>query len=401
MRRGKSRARVGGHRSGALTGSMEFGMTGLIIILFAGAALTAAVIFLLLRGRRGGDLAGMLKDLQAQNTELAGRLTQIAEDGRKSQSELARTVGDRLDKVSERMGKSLEATASKTAKSMGEIETRLKVIDEAQKNITALSDDIVSLQDILSNKQSRGQFGELQLNDLVKNSLPPNAYRLQATLSNGKRPDCLILLPNPPGPIVIDAKFPLESYRALQAAENEDAKKAAARGFAADILNHVKAISKKYIIAGETAESALMFLPSEAVYAELHASFPEVVEKSFQARVWIVSPTTLMATLITIRAVLKDVRMREQAGLIQKEVGALLKDVVRLDKRVDDLAKHFGLAEKDIRLIQTSTGKITRHTERISDVQLEDSAGVEGAVEEALEQPSEELQSGPRLVAEE
>lgn len=376
---------------------MEFGITEVLLLIVA-AVLVAALVIMLVRERRGGDLDGALKDLKAQNAELAGRLTQISEDGRKSQGELAKAVGDRLDKVSERLGKSLEATSSKTAKSIGAIEARLKAFTELS---TELSGEISDLQGILSNKQARGAFGEQQLNDLVTNTLPPNAYDFQATLSNGKRADCLILLPNPPGPIVVDAKFPLESYRALQAAESDEAKKVAARDFSAALLHHVKAIGEKYIIEGETAESALMFLPSEAIYAELHAGFPKVVEKSQRARVWIVSPTTLMATLITIRSVLKDVKMREQAGLIQKEVGALLSDVVRLDKRVDDLAKHFGLAEKDIRMIQTSTGKITRRTERISDVQLEDSSSVEGAVEEALEAPSPDPRSGPRLVSEE
>jgi DNA recombination protein RmuC len=354
--------------------------------------------FLLAKKRGGGGLPKNLEEISKELATLGQRFTDLMDAGRKSQSELAKTVNERLDKVSERMGKSLEATSNKTAKSIGEIETRLKAFTELS---TELSGEISGLQGILSNKQARGQFGEQQLNDLITNTLPPNAYDFQATLSNGKRADCLILLPNPPGPIVVDAKFPLESYRALQAAESDDAKKAAARDFSTALLNHVNAIAGKYIIDGETAESALMFLPSEAIYAELHASFPKVVEKSQRARVWIVSPTTLMATLITIRSVLKDVKMREQAGLIQKEVGALLTDVVRLDKRVDDLAKHFGLAEKDIRMIQTSTGKISRRTERISDVQLEDSASAEAAVEEALEQPLPELQSGPRLVTEE
>jgi DNA recombination protein RmuC len=372
---------------------MTLEVTILLIVVIA--ALAAFAGFWLAGKKDGGDLPGILDKISQEQAALGVRLTELSDVGRKSQTELAKTVGDRLDKVSQSMGKSLEESSTKTAKSIGEIQTRLKAFTEMS---TELSGEISDLQGILSNKQERGAFGEQQLNDLVTNTLPPNAYDFQVTLSNGKRADCLILLPNPPGPIVVDAKFPLESYRALQAAETDEEKKVAARDFSTALLHHVKAIEEKYIIEGETAESALMFLPSEAVYAELHAGFPKVVEKSQKARVWIVSPTTLMATLITIRSVLKDVKMREQAGLIQKEVGALLGDVVRLDKRVDDLAKHFGLAEKDIRMIQTSTGKITRRTERISDVQLEDSASVEGAVEEALEAPSADPQSGPRLV---
>lgn len=368
------------------------------LLLIVIAALGAAALWFLVAPKKDGDsqpdyIGEISKKLDALDT----RVTDLTDSGRKSQGELTKAVNERLDKVSERMGKSLEDSSTKTAKSIGEIEARLKAFAEMS---TELSGEISGLQGILSNKQARGAFGEQQLNDLITNTLPPNAYDFQATLSNGKRADCLILLPNPPGPIVVDSKFPLESYRALQAAENGEEKKIAARDFSTAITTHIKAISGKYIIEGETAESALMFLPSEAVYAELHANFPKLVEESQRARVWIVSPTTLMATLITIRSVLKDVRMREQAGLIQKEVGALLKDVVRLDKRVGDLATHFGHAEKDIRLIQTSASKISRRTERISDVQLENSVSVEGIADEALEPPSPDQKSGPRLVGE-
>lgn len=369
-----------------------------LLLIVIAAVIAAALGFLIAQKKSGGALPGILEKISQEQAALGVRLTDLTDAGRKSQTELTKAVNERLDKVSERMGKSLDASSSKTAKSIGEIEARLKAFAEMS---TELSGEISGLQGILGNKQARGAFGEQQLNDLVTNTLPPNAYEFQATLSNGKRADCMILLPNPPGPIIVDAKFPLESYRALQAAETDDAKKVAARDFSTAITTHTKAISGKYIIEGETAESALMFLPSEAVYAELHANFPKLVEESQRKRVWIVSPTTLMATLITIRSVLKDVKMREQAGLIQKEVGALLKDVVRLDKRVDDLAKHFGLAEKDIRQIQTSTSKITRRTERISDVQLENPSSVEDVVDEVLEPPTPELQSGPRLVSEE
>ncbi|MEE8371491.1 MAG: DNA recombination protein RmuC, partial [Sphingomonadales bacterium] len=304
----------------------------LLIILVALVAGLIGFAFLRSRGGSGaaGELRSLLEDMDSRNRELSGRLAQIADDGRKSQAELTKALEDRLDKVSQRMGLSLETAAGKTAKSIGEIEIRLKVIDEAQKNIEALSSDIVGLQDILSDKQARGAFGEVQLENLVIAALPPSAYKFQETLSNGKRADCLILLPNPPGPIVVDAKFPLEGYRALREAKGEAELKKATTAFTAGVLKHVNDISERYIIAGETAESALMFLPSEAIYAELHANFPGTVDKSYKARVWIVSPTTLMATLHTIRAVLKDVRMREQAGLIQKEVGALMADIERL-----------------------------------------------------------------------
>ena len=246
------------------------------------------------------------------------------------------------------------------------------MIDKAQKNISNLSEQMVGLQDILSNRQARGAFGEIQMNDLISSILSPSAYEFQHVLSTGKRADCLIKLPNPPGSIVVDSKFPLESFQKMRNAENEIERKLAAKSFQGDILRHVKDISEKYIILGETAESALMFLPSEAVYAELHANFTDIVEKSYKARVWIVSPTTLMATLNTVRAVLKDAVMREQAGVIQKEVGKLSEDIDRLDTRVGNLRKHFKQADKDIDEIVTSSRKISSTMGRIEKLQLED-----------------------------
>ena len=279
-----------------------------------------------------------------------------------------------LDQVSHHLRSSLEESGKKTAESLGALNNRLTVIDQAQKNLTDLSTQVVGLQDILANKQARGAFGEIQLNDLVSNALPPSAYAFQTTLSNGKRADCLIRLPNPPGPIVIDAKFPLDAYHALRNAADEAAKTAAARQFRGDLVKHIGDIAQRYIIAGETAESALMFLPSEAVYAELHANFPDVVTRSFQSRVWIVSPTTLMATLNTVRAVLKDSQMREQADIIQKQVGLLLQDVQRLATRVGNLGKHFSQAETDIKEITTSADRITKRGERIQELELGEGA---------------------------
>ena len=213
---------------------------------------------------------------------------------------------ERLDTVSQGMGQRLSTSAEKTAETLGDLRKRLDVIDQAQKNIVEVSSDLSGqvggLQDILSNKQARGAFGEIQLNDLVRQILPPSAYRFQAQLGNGRRADCLLELPNPPGAIAIDAKFPLESYHALQAAADEVSKKAAERAFRDAMQSHIKDISERYILAGETADAALMFLPSEAVYAELHANFQAVVDASYRARVFIVSPTTLWATLNTVRA---------------------------------------------------------------------------------------------------
>lgn len=366
--------------------------------LFAGLgllALVGAVFYLLSAMRRnssemkarldeGRDShAAQMTQMMQATVSLEGRLSQMAEQNIKTQAEFSRTLEERLDKVSQRMGEGLEKTSKNTTESLSELKARLAVIDEAQKNITELSGQMVGLQDILSNKQARGAFGEIQLKDLVSQILPPSAYDFQAQMSNGKRADCLIKLPNPPGSIVVDAKFPLESYHALRNADTDAEKTAARRAFSADILKHVKDISEKYIINGETAESALMFLPSEAVYAELHANFGAVVEKSYRARVWIVSPTTLMATLNTVRAVLKDARMREQAHVIQKEIVTMMQDVSRLDDRVGKLKTHFGQANKDIDLIATSTGKITSRAEKIEGLQLEEGDKVEAVLEPA------------------
>ena len=350
-----------------------FVMVGLVL------ALGIVVVVLHLRvenARRQGEwsaqqLTGTAQALAAAQQELGGRLTQMAEQTAAERAELSRALQDRLDGVSKRLGEGLEQSATKTAATLGELGKHLNVIDQAQKNITELAGQVISLQDILDNKQARGAFGEIQLQDLVGAILPPSAYDFQASLSNGRRVDCLVRLPNPPGPIAIDSKFPLESYHTLRNARDEGALKQAQRDFRMAILRHVSDIRERYVLPGETTDSALMFLPSEAIYAELHANFADAVEQSYRQKVWIVSPTTLMATLNTVRAVLKDAKMREQAGLIQAEVLNLLDDVTRLDKRVDNLRRHFGQAEGDLKEIGTSAGKIMRRAERIEEVHLE------------------------------
>ncbi|WP_170406120.1 DNA recombination protein RmuC [Ruegeria arenilitoris] len=279
-----------------------------------------------------------------------------------------------LAEMQERMKETLHGSSKQTATSLTQLQERLAAIDKAQDNITKLSGDVLSLQDILSNKQTRGAFGEIQLNDIVSKALPSDSYVLQATLSNGKRADCLIRLPNPPGPIVIDSKFPLEAYEALVGAGNDMELKAAVQMFRSTVRKHITDISAKYIVDGETADGALMFLPSEAVYAELHAKFPELVQESFSKRVWIVSPTTCMATLNTMRAILKDARMREQAGAIRKELGLLHKDVERLGERVGNLDRHFGQAAKDISEIKISAEKAGRRAQRLDNFDFEELA---------------------------
>ena len=327
-----------------------------------------------------GALGQRVQALGDGQQQLAGGLNQVVESQAAAQANLLQHLEKRLAQVNQQMGENLQGSARRTAHSLGELQERLKTIDKAQENITRLSGDVLSLQDILSNKQTRGAFGEIQLNDIVSKALPADSYKLQHTLSNGKRADCLIHLPNPPGPIVIDSKFPLEAYEALRNAGNQAQLNEAARLLRTSVKKHIKDISDRYILEGETADGALMFLPSEAVYAELHANFPELVRDGFAARVWIVSPTTCMATLNTMRAILKDARMREQAGAIRRELGLLYSDVERLGTRVENLDRHFGQAAKDISDIKISADKAGRRARRLDNFDFEELAPEENKI---------------------
>ncbi|HBZ43407.1 MAG TPA: DNA recombination protein RmuC [Maritimibacter sp.] len=305
---------------------------------------------------------------------MEARLAEVQHQMQERLHENAMRSARSLSDLQEKMNETLSGSTVKTTKSLTELQERLATIDKAQANIEKLSGDVLSLQDILSNKQTRGAFGEIQLNDIVSKALPSDSYSFQETLSNGKRADCLIHLPNPPGPIVIDSKFPLEAYESLRKADTPQQLTEAARMMKTAVRAHIKAISAKYIIEGETADGALMFLPSEAVYAELHANFPEIVREGFDARVWIVSPTTCMATLNTMRAILKDARMREQAGAIRKELHLLFADVNRLGDRVENLDRHFHQASKDIADIKISAEKAGRRAQRLDNFDFEELA---------------------------
>ncbi len=355
------------------------------VLVIAGAALVLAVLLILILRAAGrsatmadplmrelGWLGQRVQSLSDGQERLAGGLHHVSETQVVSQTAMLQLMEQRLAEVSRQMGESLHGTSTRTARSLGELQQRLETIDKAQANIEKLSGNVLNLQDILANKQARGAFGEIQLNDIVQKALPSDAYTMQATLSNGKRADCLVHLPNPPGPIVIDAKFPLEAYEALRRAETPAQVVEGQRMMRAAVRAHIKAISEKYIIEGETADGALMFLPSEAVYAELHSNYPEVVREGFAARVWIVSPTTCMATLNTMRAVLKDARMREQAGAIRRELGELYKDVDRLVERVGNLDRHFGQAARDIEEIKVSSDKASRRARRLDNFDFEE-----------------------------
>jgi DNA recombination protein RmuC len=312
-----------------------------------------------------GAVQEQIARIAAQEAAMADRLTQAERsltEAIKGQNE---SLSVALNSQTERMTTSLGVTSA-------EIKERLAVIDAARGNIEALGNQVNTLAGILGNKQARGAFGESQMEQIIADRLPSDAFTLQATLSNGKRADCLIHLPNPPGPIAIDSKFPLESWLLLRDAVDDATRTQKLRQFSADVQKHIKDVAERYIIPGETAEGALIFVPSEAIYAELHTSLVSLVSDATRRGVYIVSPTTLWAVLGTMRALLRDVRLRTEAGRIRKEVDKMLADVVRLEDRTDSLRKHFGQMQKDVDQVETSVGAIKRGGQRIADLELDD-----------------------------
>ena len=358
----------------------------LILMMAAGGFALVVMILLLMVARAAGRAAQATAPLTNQmeylnqrvqtigdgQQQLAGGLTHVSEAQAAQQNNMLKLMEARLAAVQEQMTLNLTTNAKTTANSLGELQQRLVTIDKAQDNIQKLSGDVLSLQDILANKQTRGAFGEIQLQEIVSKALPSDAYAWQATLSNGKRADCLIHLPNPPGPIVIDSKFPLEAYEALRNATTELDTRDAVKFMRTSVKTHIKAISEKYILEGITADGAIMFLPSEAVYAELHSNFPELIREGFEARVWIVSPTTCMATLNTMRAILKDARMREQAGAIRTALRQLHRDVELVVDRVDKLNTHFNQARKDIEGISTAAERAGKRAHKLDNFDFEE-----------------------------
>ena len=364
---------------------MYFDLSPILIVLILSIVfLLILVFYLMLRPRLNSTnsnkpvidhlniVGDKIQKLSEGQERLTGGLQTVSEAQAKAQLSMINMMEERLAKVQLQMNENLSHSSRRTAQSLGDLQQRLSTIDKAQEKITKLSGDVLSLQDILSNKQTRGAFGEIQLTDIVSKALPSDGFELQATLSTGKRADCLIKLPNPPGPIVIDSKFPLEAYEALRNASSETDTSSAVRLFRTSVRKHIKDISEKYIVEGETADGAILFLPSEAVYAELHANFSDLVREGFSARVWIVSPTTCMATLNTMRAILKDARMREQAGAIRNELTLLYQDVDRLGVRVESLDRHFNQAAKDISDIKISADKAGRRAKRLDNFDFEE-----------------------------
>ncbi|WP_409457354.1 DNA recombination protein RmuC [Rhizobium sp.] len=358
-----------------------------ILLIGASLAVLAVMIalFAVLRGggqreemtQRTMDAEARLAELVRMQGEMHGRVAAMAETITSRQAELNHAVNQRLDGMTHRLGSTITEQTKSTHENLRKLQERLAVIDAAQNNIQTLAKDVVGLQAILSNKQTRGAFGQGRMETIVADGLPQGAYSFQSPLSNGTRPDCVIRMPNGAPPLVIDAKFPLEAWTAFREAASPDARRAAAQQFRRDMDVHIKDVSEKYLIAGETQDTVLLFVPSESIFAEIHEHFDAVVQKAQRSRVVIVSPSLLLLSIQVIQAVLRDQRMREQAHLIQGEVGLLMEDLTRLDDRTRKLQSHFLAAEKDIEQILTSTEKLTRRGNRITSLELETPAKAE------------------------
>ena len=351
-------------------------VAGIVVAALAAMAGLAVLVARMLRPRDDGgrslaELARLQADastrLEAMRDLLAGR-----------QAELARMVNERLDSVSHHLGQSMQASRQQTSDSLQKLNERLAVIDRAQKNIGELASQVTSLQSVLTNKQQRGAFGQGRMEIIVQDGLPKGCYQFQHTLSNRSRPDCAIFLPDQ-RPLIVDAKFPLEAVTALREARTEEERKQAAARVRADVARHVGDIAQKYLIRGETQDLALLFVPSESVYLDLHDGFDDVVQRALRAQVVIVSPSLLMLAINVIQQIQKDARMREAADRIHAEVGHLMDDLKRMHERVLKLQQHFGQANEDVRQILISAEKIEKRGARIADVEFGDDGAEEGA----------------------
>jgi DNA recombination protein RmuC len=323
-------------------------------------------------------LQAMGEALAGRQSETAGRLQAMGEALAGRQAELARVLSERLDSVSSRLGASLETNTQQTVDRLQTLHERLAVIDNAQKNLSELSSNVTSLRDVLANKQARGAFGQASMEAIVQDRLPKGFYEFQYTLANNTRPDCVVFLPDK-RPLVIDAKFPLEAVTALRAAATDDERKLAAQRFRQDVARHVADIAGKYLIPGETQDLALMFVPSESIYAELHDGFDDVVQKAYRSRVVIVSPSLLMLAIQVMQQILKDARMREAADQIRTEVGRMMDDLGRLRERVLKLQQHHGQTGEDLRQIMISSDKIEKRAAMIEELDFGDEGAVPAA----------------------
>lgn len=369
-------------------GRLAIGMAALSL------ALLSVVTVLLLRSRRERAVEAAIMDERAREmddkvaeltriqAEMTGRMQTIAEVFGSRQSDFVRLISERIDGLQHRMGQGLEATARHQSENLSKLNERLAVIDAAQKNLSDLTGEIVGLKDILANKQSRGAYGQGRMEAIVRDGLPNGAFEFQPTLSNRTRPDCLVRLPGDERGLVIDAKFPLEGFTLFREAKGDEARNRAAAKVRSDMLVHVKDIAEKYLIAGETQDIAMMFVPAESIYADLAEHFDDVVQKAHRARIVIVSPSLLTLAIQVMQALVRDARIREEARVIQVEVQKLLEDIERLDARVTKLDAHFRQAQEDVSQIRVSTDKIVKRGQKIETLEFED--GEAGARAELL-----------------
>ena len=343
-----------------------------VVIVLAGLALLAALVVVAVRALRRHDAEAadkQLVELARLQAETAVRIEGMRDLLAGRQAELHRAVNERLDSVSHHLNQSMTTSRQHTVESLQKLNERLVVIDTAQRNISDLASQVTSLQGVLTNKQQRGAFGQGRMELIVQDGLPKSCYEFQFTLSNKSRPDCAVFLPDR-RPLVIDAKFPLEAITAFRDAKGEDERKQAAARLRQDLGRHVGSIADKYLIPGETQDLALMFVPSESIYADLHDGFDDIVQKAFRSKVVIVSPSLLMLAIQVVQQIQRDSRMREAADQIHAEVGHLMDDLKRLHERVVKLQQHFGQANEDVRQILISAEKIERRGTRIQEVEF-------------------------------
>ena len=346
-------------------------------------ALLGAIAIMLARSTRARGVEAARHDVHADELEermaeiariqadTAGRVHTMGEVLSGRQAELARAVSERLDAVTHRIGQSMQASTQSTMENLQKLNERLAIIDGAQKNITDLASQVTSLREVLANKQARGAFGQGRMEAIVQDGLPKGSYEFQFTLSNGRRPDCAVFLPSDDRPLIIDAKFPLEAFTALRDARNDEDKRQASQRLRQDVLRHVNDIAERYLIPGETQDLALMFVPSESVYAELHDGFDDLIQKAYRVQIVLVSPSLLMLAIQVMQQILKDARMREAAHEIRTEVGHLMNDLGRLHERVLNLQKHFGQANEDVAQILISADKVARRGGRIESLEFD------------------------------
>jgi len=348
---------------------------------------------------RADELEERLADMLRAQSEASGRVDAMAQALAGRQAEMARAVNERLDSVTHRVGQSMEQSTRNTMDSLRVLHERLGIIDHAHKNLNELTTQVTTLRDVLANKQSRGAFGQARMEAIVQDGLPKGSYEFQHTLTSGKRPDCVVYLPDQ-RPLCIDAKFPLEARTALHDARSDEERKFASQRLRSDVLKHVSDIAEKYLIPGETQDTALMFVPSESVYAEIHDGFDDVIQKAYRARVVLVSPSLLMLAIQVMQQILKDARIRDAADQIRNEVMHLGDDLARLRERVVKLQNHFGQVNEDVRQILISADKIEKRAGRIEELDFSKSEApievprfVKGAPPEMFPAPRK-LQAG-------